>query len=32
MTESTQVWTVEGSALTVETTSARGTQKWVYKK
>ncbi len=30
--ESTQVWTVDGSALTVETTSARGTQKRVYKK
>lgn len=30
--ESTQVWTVEGSTLTVETTSARGTQKQVYKK
>ena len=32
VTESTQVWTVEGNTLTVETTSARGTQKWVYKK
>ena len=32
ITESTQVWTVEGSTLTVETTSARGTQKRVYKK
>jgi hypothetical protein len=30
--EYTQVWTVEGSTLTVETTSARGTQKRVYKK
>ena len=30
--ESTQVWSVVGSTLTVETTSARGTQKWVYKK
>ena len=30
--ESTQVWTVEGSTLTVETTNARGTQKRVYKK
>jgi hypothetical protein len=30
--ESTQVWSVEGSTLTVETTNARGTQKWVYKK
>ena len=32
LTESTQVWTVEGSTLTVETTNARGTQKRVYKK
>ncbi len=32
VTESTQVWTIEGSTLTVETTSARGTQKRVYKK
>jgi hypothetical protein len=30
--EFTQVWTVEGSTLTVETTNARGTQKRVYKK
>jgi hypothetical protein len=30
--ESTEVWTVEGSTLTVETTNARGTQKRVYKK
>ena len=30
--ESTQVWTVEGSALTVESTSARGRQKRIYKK
>jgi hypothetical protein len=30
--ESTQVWTVEASTLTVETTNARGTQKRVYKK
>jgi hypothetical protein len=30
--ESTQVWSVEGSTLTVETTNARGTQKRVYKK
>jgi hypothetical protein len=30
--ESTQVWTVAGNTLTVETTSARGTQKRVYKK
>jgi hypothetical protein len=32
ITESTQVWTVQGSTLTVETISARGTQKRVYKK
>jgi hypothetical protein len=32
VTESTQVWTLEGSTLTVETTNARGTQKRVYKK
>ena len=32
VTESTHVWTVEGSTLTVETTNARGTQKRVYKK
>jgi hypothetical protein len=32
VTESTQVWTVEGSTLTVETTNSRGTQKRVYKK
>jgi hypothetical protein len=30
--ESTQVWTVGGSTLTVETTNARGAQKRVYKK
>jgi hypothetical protein len=30
--EFTQIWTLEGSTLTVETTSARGTQKRVYKK
>ena len=30
--ESTQVWTVQGSALTVEITNARGTLKRVYKK
>jgi hypothetical protein len=30
--ESTQVWSVDGSTLTIETTSARGTQKMVYKK
>ena len=32
VTESTQLWTVEGSTLTVESTNARGTQKRVYKK
>ena len=32
ITESTQVWTLDGSTLTVDTTSARGTQKRVYKK
>jgi hypothetical protein len=32
ISESTQVWTVAGSTLTVETASARGTQKRVYKK
>jgi hypothetical protein len=32
VSESTQVWTVEGGTLTVETTNARGTQKRVYKK
>ena len=32
VTESTEVWTVEGGTLTVETTSARGTQKRVYRK
>ena len=32
VTESTQVWTVAGNTLTVETTNARGTQKRVYKK
>ena len=32
VSESTQVWTVEGSTLTVETTNARGTQKRVYNK
>jgi hypothetical protein len=32
VTESTQVWTVEGSTLTVETTTSRGPQKRVYKK
>jgi hypothetical protein len=32
LSESTQVWALDGSTLTVETTSARGTQKRVYKK
>jgi hypothetical protein len=32
VTESTEVWTVEGSTLRVDTTGARGTQKRVYKK
>jgi len=32
VSESRQVWTVEGSTLTVETTNARGTQKRIYKK
>jgi hypothetical protein len=32
ITESTQVWTVEGNTLTVETTNARDTQKRIYKK
>jgi hypothetical protein len=30
--EPTQVWAIEGSTLTVETTNTRGTQKRVYKK
>lgn len=30
--EFTEVWTVEGGRLTVETTSARGTQRRVYRK
>ena len=30
--ESTQVWSLAGNALTIESTSARGTQKRVYKK
>jgi hypothetical protein len=30
--ESTQTWTLAGNVLTIETTSARGTQKRVYKK
>jgi uncharacterized membrane protein len=32
LAESTQVWTVEGNTLTVEITSARGTQRRVYRK
>ena len=32
LTEATQVWTVAGSTLTVETASGRGTQKRIYKK
>ena len=30
--QSTDVWTVEGSTLIVETTDARGTQKRIYKR
>ena len=30
--QSTDVWTVEGSTLTVETTDARGTQKRAYNR
>jgi hypothetical protein len=30
--ENTQVWSLAGNVLTIETTSARGTQKRVYKK
>ena len=30
--ETTEVWSVDGSTLTVESTSARGTTKRVYKK
>jgi hypothetical protein len=30
--ETTEVWSVDGSTLTVESTNARGTQKRVYKK
>jgi hypothetical protein len=30
--ESTEVWTIEGATLTVETTGAGGAQKRVYKK
>jgi hypothetical protein len=32
LSESSQAWTVEGSTLTVETTSPRGAQKRVYRK
>jgi hypothetical protein len=32
MAETTSVWTVSGSTLTIESTNARGTQKRVYKK
>lgn len=32
LVEFTQVWTVDGSRLTVETTGARGTQTRVYRK
>jgi hypothetical protein len=32
LSESTEVWSVEGSTLTVESTTARGTQRRVYKK
>lgn len=30
--ESSQVWSLAGNVLTIETTNARGTQKRVYKK
>jgi hypothetical protein len=30
--ETTEVWSVDGSTLTVESTNARGTTKRVYKK
>ena len=30
--ENTEVWSVDGSTMTVESTNARGTQKRVYKK
>ena len=30
--ESTQVWSLAGNVLTIESTNARGTQKRVYKK
>ncbi len=32
ISESTQVWRVEGGTLTIETTDARGTRKRIYKK
>jgi hypothetical protein len=32
VSEYTEVWTVEGSTLTVEITNPRGTQRRVYKK
>lgn len=32
LAEATQVWTVVGNTLTVETASGRGTQKRIYKK
>ena len=32
LAEATQVWTVVGNTLTVETASRRGTQKRIYKK
>ena len=32
LSESTQVWTVAGNTLTIETANARGSQKRVYKK
>lgn len=32
LSESTQVWALEGNTLTVETINARGTQKRFYKK
>jgi hypothetical protein len=32
LVESTQVWAIDGNRLTVETASARGSQKQIYKK
>jgi hypothetical protein len=32
VSEATQVWTVAGNTLTVETASGRGTEKRIYKK